>query len=240
MRLPGNGVNANLNATAATANDSPCLFQILPYLEQDAYFRNVVTNTVIKTYLEPSRGRSGTVLSGATPTGPFPATDYAVNIGALYGITLPANATALRTGTLGMFSYPDGTSNTVLAGVKRMNPAQYNIDANDRPIVDRNAAGHTDLPGTASSLFALARGWSIYNTNTCTAGRDVGYTGESRVDQFGNPYPAGVLFCFVDGSVRSIAYTVLTGDRPAGSGDNVQNFLEAILTPNGGEVVSLE
>lgn len=239
MRLPSNGVRTGA-ATAATAADStsaPFHFQILPYIEQDAFFRNnttVASTLVMKPYLEPARGRSGTVDSG-------PATDYAVNVCALYGITLPSTTTAQQTGTLGMFSYPDGTSNTVIVGVKRMSPAQYNLDANDAPITDRQTAGGT-LPTLPSDGSANARGWGAFTgtTSLTDSGRDVGYGGDSRNDHFGNPYPAGVLFAFVDGSVRSISYTVLSGGPPTGSGGQIGNFLEAILTPNGAEVVSLE
>jgi prepilin-type N-terminal cleavage/methylation domain-containing protein len=150
-RLPFNGctvntVGANNYYTQAAYPDSPStgswLFQLLPYVDQQAMFHNPVaaTSSGIATYMCPGRGRQlynsgGTALPAnstvqttqaayiATSTGPW--NDYHINVH-LNGST---SSTANATGTpatnwafnandvkRNLVGITDGTSNTIFAG----------------------------------------------------------------------------------------------------------------------------
>ncbi|MGL6095133.1 MAG: DUF1559 domain-containing protein, partial [Fimbriiglobus sp.] len=133
-------------------------YQILPYMEQDALFRNpVVSNpTVVKPFLEPGRGRPGhgyaTAAIGTVPAGDFktfPGLDYAVNLHALYGKAIPRvgaeNQTmpqsVLETGTLKMAEITDGSWNTILVGGKALRAADYSGETGDGTFLDNTYAG---------------------------------------------------------------------------------------------------
>src|SRR5262249_13754101 len=111
------------------------LWQILPYLEQDAAYRNDAWQTPMKVYIEPGRDRPNPVAatSGlASGTGgvasrknqSWAMVDYAVNLVALgnrYGLRYsgpegapaPGPAGSWSTGPQTMTGIADGTSNTI-------------------------------------------------------------------------------------------------------------------------------
>ncbi len=219
MRLPGNGVSygtAGATVTTATATNNSFFYQILPYVEQGPLFTTPGPATV-KIFLEPSRGRSGTV-------GTLPATDYAVNWQGLYGSS--AAATVAAASTLSLPTIRDGASNTILAGGKSMPVADYNAAAgtNERSFLDQNAGG--------VGLFCAR---SVAGLATATAVRDVGAT--SATDTWGGPYPAGVIFVFHDGHVQSLTYSWCSA---AASSPTTTTNLRAAITPDGGEVFTLD
>lgn len=213
MKLPSNGVAGTAGSTvlATTASSNPFFYQILPYVEQGPLFTTPGAATV-KIFLEPSRGRSGTV-------GTLPATDYAVNWQGLYG----SSAAATATSTLSLPTIRDGSSNTILAGGKSMPVADYNAAAGtaERSFLDRGAGGNT--------VFCAR---SLANNTTPTAVRDV--SAVSAADTWGGPYPAGVLFVFHDGHVSALTYSWTTASASTGTN------LRAALTPDGGEVVTFD
>ena len=231
MRLPGNGVagTANTYVTSANANNAPCLYQLLPFVEQGALYQTPGPAQV-KIYLEPSRGRSGTVSTTiGMATVALPATDYAVNWQGLYGgsvTAVPANPAA----TLSLPTMRDGTSNTILAGGKAMGTADYNATAgtNERSFLDAGAGGLT---------IYCAR--NTASSTACSTDRNATPTTFTTwSDQFGGPYPAGVLFVFHDGHVASLTYSWQAQNVTTGT--VTTTFLRAACTPDGGEVITFD
>jgi len=252
LKLPGNGgpsgqtsVTIPLNGTPVTYNNpAPAIsrycayfYQILPNVEQDAMYRNPVLSgsapSVIKVYLEPARARTGQI-NGQ------PITDYAVNLGALYGYgVVPSLANV--DGSLTMMTATDGTSTTILVGQKSMPPQEYPTTTADMSFLQLSTAGANNYTSR----------WSTAQANQPVVLRDVNAaTGgnPSGGDNFGGPYANGVLFVFLDGHVQSLSYTWL------GSTNTLQcttlpgtpaapvtiSQFRAALSPTGGEVFSLE
>jgi prepilin-type N-terminal cleavage/methylation domain-containing protein len=177
------------------------LFQILPYMEQNAVWLQTNAGSVnqaqinamgapIKTYFCPARGAPRVISGGAWygPGGTYAhaMTDYAgsdlENNGAIVycdpnnGPTLPLNKIV------------DGTSNTMLGGEKRLDPAQLNnFQSND------------------NEGYTAGWDWDTMCYSTVQPARD---TPGSLTGAFGAPHPAGFMAVFCDGSVKMIAYTI--------------------------------
>lgn len=247
MRMPGNGVRSGTGTASSTySTNAPFFFQILPYIEQDALYRNptsATSSTTIKGLLEPSRGRNGAITSGVVG----PATDYAVNLLGLYGTTAPNDASAEQKGTLNLVSLTDGSSNTILAGSKAMLTTEYS-NTNDLSILNLAAAGACGgsymTPAVSTSVYTQAKGGSDFiGTLTTVAYRDLdtGNTGNLS-DAFGAPYSSGVLFTFHDGSVRSLNYSWLTANSATGTSAVApyNNNLRAAMTGSNGEIVNFD
>jgi len=116
-------------------------FQILPYIEQDAYTKSFVaavgsagpapsgaTLTSIKTFNCPGRGRPNAATTGST-LGPM--TDYAINLrlndpsgGSRWWSPKPNPRKTIQ-------GIPDGTSNTILVGHKYVQTNQYGRNSGD-------------------------------------------------------------------------------------------------------------
>jgi prepilin-type N-terminal cleavage/methylation domain-containing protein len=229
LRFPGNGV-ATTNLCVPTPNTgalqgpnwSTWHYQILPFMEQDALYRSpssaTTTNTVVvKAFLEPSRGRTGTDTNTTpnltfgtgtvTPAGK-PLTDYAVNLHALYGNSLTSLTTSqLLTGTLNLSTITDGSSNTILGGGKALKPANYN-DANDGTFLNQSFAG---------TAFASTNSYAVGTINSNAVARGIGMAGTTAVAQ-----------PIVVGSVASTtANYLLTGavrDLPAANHDYPNSY----------------
>jgi prepilin-type N-terminal cleavage/methylation domain-containing protein len=211
----------------ASPRDQPgcALWQILPFLEQQNAYSSDAWQIPIKTYLDPGRGRhpaiaatSGTA-AGVPPSvsrknQPWAMLDYAVNLVALgnrYGLRYigpnppptppspppPPPPSYWTMGPQTIAGITDGTSNTILAGVKFLAVKQYNSGgwSFDSPL----------WTGGDNGTSRGYRGWPQLNdTISGTLKLDSAFTGNDRV--FGGPYLGGVLFVFFDGSVHSIAY----------------------------------
>jgi prepilin-type N-terminal cleavage/methylation domain-containing protein len=229
MRLPGNGRAVTGLASPDTAASHTFLYQILPYVEQEPLFRSPGP-AVVKIYLEPARGRSGTV-------GTLPANDYAVNWQGLYGrhqAVVPSNPA----GTLKLTTIRDGASNTILAGSKAMPAEDYNSATADQSFASGAAGGGPgDLPALPWS-YPSARNCGFEWCHKRTA--DKAWPDQNATpggeDQWGGPYSAGVLFVFHDGHVASLTYSWCKA--PTANPD-VTN-LRAASTPDGDEVYALE
>ena len=193
------------------------LFSLLPYVEQDAVYRDGLKaySTAIKTFHMPLRRPAVAV---AVPTGDDPVypgwyysdggagpsarTDYAANDRVFW----PTYDGWGKVSTHG--SIADGTSNTIFFGEKAMSqPAVSNGSAYwDEPYVMGGAGGsgrcgdelYTDaqlidknFAGRASGL-----GWKVEpGTESCGGGN------------WGSPSGGGVQFAYGDGSVRSLRYS---------------------------------
>jgi len=199
----GGNSNAYANSNDMANSSGSWAFQILPYIEQDAYYRAQVgaapSGTLlvpIKTFVCPGRGRPGVATSGAT-LGPM--TDYAINT-QINGTGVGSAPNNRRT----IQGIADGSSNTILVGHKYVNLSDY---------------GRTSGDGWDETIVTCNGGTSRTGSS--------GYQQDSTAgtaDNFGGPFPAGGLFVFGDGSVRTLPYGFA--------------YFGAALTPTGGEVIS--
>ena len=268
MRLAGNGTGAAGTPSPTTATNQNLFYQILPYMEQEALFRNpaVTAITTVKPYLEPGRGRKGYIAASNSPV-----TDYAVNLCVLYGLGLTPTAST-KDSTLNLTTITDGSSSTVLAGCKAIRAADYNSDTADATILTGTSGGvsgattrwtvcrtpHgvgnnfiTETIDMMTMMTTYSVDGNYINPNTV---RDLKPNASGDGDRFGSPYPAGVLFVFADGHVQNLTYswtsvqngvgvpTIVVGD---GMGYPQQNIsavgqFRAALTPNAKEVFTLE
>jgi prepilin-type N-terminal cleavage/methylation domain-containing protein len=153
----------------------------------------------------------------------------------------------------------DGSSNTIMLGIKAMaiqtyaqrGPGQFTMsngslrDTNDQPITEGGPAtqglvrsmvpdttwwmtngtsgDRTLIPG---SNYPLNPGWETWFVFTFQLERDA--RDLDTFNRWGAPYSGGVLFAMADGSVRNLSYST----PPA--------TVIRLITPNGGEVVSLD
>lgn len=201
--------------TASPLNQPGCaLWQILPFLEQQNAYNSDAWQTPIKVYLDPGRGRNPAIAATSSEAAGTPSSrkgelwgmlDYAVNLVALgnrYGLRYigPVGGPAPGPWTMGpqtIAGITDGTSNTILAGLKFLAVSQYN-----------SGAWSFDSPlwsGGDNGTSRGYRGWpQATDAISGTLKLDSAYTSNDRV--FGGPYPGGVLFVFFDGSVHSIPY----------------------------------
>jgi prepilin-type N-terminal cleavage/methylation domain-containing protein/prepilin-type processing-associated H-X9-DG protein len=209
---PGNGVATPIIATVTDGTPKywgvgdprlpvrqqtgPWAYSILPQLEMSAAYQNRTFAVAVPTYMCPSRGRQNPQLvpdvdplspnhafisGGVNPWG---KTDYAANPRIAIGNT----GNSARTGkTLNFDGITDGTSNTILAGEKSLDPRAYDTGSWlwDEPIFAGGGAGGTVRSGTAVL-------------------RDI--PGVNFVDTWGSPHTSGCQFLFADGSVRSIQF----------------------------------
>ena len=192
-------------------------FMIFPYIEQDAYYRQMTNGTggagpnvsgnatltvPIKVFLEPGRGRPGASTSNTCNTGSCgPLTDYAINVnvngGALVGCC-GGGGTAQKGNARTIQGIQDGTSNTILVGTKYVQKSMYSYNQGnnwDEGILGGNWGG----PGRSG------------NTGAPDSSGQPAYLADSTFgpsDYWGSPYVGGGMFVFGDGSVRSIPFSV--------------------------------
>src|SRR5262249_22022721 len=103
-------------------------FTILPFMEQGPFYNAPDRSLGIKTYQCPSRGRNP---SNGTTAPAGPVTDYALN-----GVSFnPLNVRV----SMSAITNLNGTSNTIYAGEKAMDPNNYNGSAGwDECILEGN------------------------------------------------------------------------------------------------------
>lgn len=212
-------------------------YQILPYIEEEALWRNpsdsVVASTPIKIYFCPSRrapawrtmyppgeGSRGYYLAQIDYAGCGGAknsyiNDYQPNNGALVRPNINPSI-VLDAGI------PDGTSSTMMVAEKYFNPTDSDGGGGDW-------AGYVD--GWWKDTIRWTRGsdWWSYTVvdlpplRDCQEVRAV----QNPAIRFGSAHPSGMNALFADGSVRPIHYSVDI------------NVYKAVSTRNGGEVFGL-
>ena len=179
-------------------------YQILPFIEQVPLYNTPSNGTVnathVKTYYCPTRRTA----QPGTAKG-----DYAGCAGtnSTNGVVVQHGLTMVR-----MADIPDGTSNTVMLGEKRMklaflNGPTYSYDNNESfyspgwdSEIFRRAVRDGDMPtsdpnrGPSRDIPASVTTWA---TNSDP------YFG---LVQFGSSHPAGAVCCMADGSVRTIRF----------------------------------
>ena len=205
-RLPDNGTNVT---NPGNTNNFCWAYQILPYIEQNNLWLNPQISPMIpvKTYLDSTRARpagftsSGgnslpnTVTVAGNPTltttvtiNQSPFTDYAINVSTYInnnsGFGVFGASPSLQTITT-----LNGTSTTIFAGEKAMDPSNY---------------GNTNGSGWDEAIFTGGYGGTGRGDNTLV--KDV--IGDPYSNSWGSPYSGGSPFLFCDGSVRLIPYSM--------------------------------
>jgi prepilin-type processing-associated H-X9-DG protein len=191
---PGESYDWGFGNPARGGVDQPgsWAFSVLPFVEQDAVYKRSDQGAALKTYLCPTRGREYPQTTPATDPGPvfvdwtyqtagknpWAKTDYAANA----GVILP------RGRAMNIEQITDGTSKTILAGEKSMDPRAYNTGGWgwDEPIFTGGSSGtsrsgarvNQDLPGV------------VFEYN------------------WGTPHPGNCQFVFADGSVHPISTSI--------------------------------
>jgi prepilin-type N-terminal cleavage/methylation domain-containing protein len=192
---PGNGPNRGSWA-----------FNVLPYVEQQALYdsragtlNNAWSNVPhlpVKVYLDPNRGRIGYSTTGSF-TGPY--SDYALNS----WLNRPNDgAEYVANNHMKITSITDGTSNTLLVGLRSVFPRNYqSTDSTWNESILFGGSwgtgfGHTlcqnDLRNQQDNDAAIAAGAGQFTT----IGHGV----------WGGPSPLYTLFVLCDGSVRTVSY----------------------------------
>jgi prepilin-type N-terminal cleavage/methylation domain-containing protein len=191
-KLPYNGNQGHSWGSPAVADSGSWAYQILPYVEQDNVWRassggngHASHNNVIQLYLCPGRGRTGVKTTGNGHLGAV--MDYSLNC----RINDSANGYTYSTdrGTT-LMGIPDGTSNTILAGEKAIDPKEYNGDDNN---------GEWD-----ESFFVGGYGGS--GRGGFEVIQDTSGLGSGAYNNWGSPFSSGGLFVLCDGSVRTVAF----------------------------------
>jgi prepilin-type N-terminal cleavage/methylation domain-containing protein len=215
-RLPFNGSDAAVGgvkytkaAKAQTTTSGSWAFQILPYIEQDAMFRNVVRDAGIPTYLCPGRKRPGVEV---VKDGGGAWSDYFWNnyLNDAKKAEKPDNPDSKGS----LVGITDGTSNTILVGHGNINIDQYQAKANV------TLCSNIFNGGTTGTIRAGKNGAA--NPAGVTLQRDSKKAPD--LGSWGGPFQGGALFTLCDGSVRFVTYSF--------------NDLNALLTPTGGEVIN--
>jgi prepilin-type N-terminal cleavage/methylation domain-containing protein/prepilin-type processing-associated H-X9-DG protein len=195
------------------------LFAIMPYVEEDNAYKAQAYDHPVKIYMCPARGRENPqVCPDVDPyyrhwsynhadRNPWGKNDYAGNENLMMNASFTTSPLARL---LAIKDITDGTSNTILAGEKAMEPGYYNVGgwANDEGYI----AGGT---GTARLGTPDFRTYPL----------EPDAPGVSAGDTFGSAHPGGVNFALADGSVRLFSFSTPS------------NVVQAYLTINGGEVI---
>jgi prepilin-type N-terminal cleavage/methylation domain-containing protein len=194
------------------------LFQILPFIEQDALWKGGGATTVaqcqinamstpVKTYFCPSRrspqnGQLPATGSWYGPSGSYShaQTDYAGsnldNSGAIVFNDQTANGSKL----INLGAITDGTANTMLVGEKRLNRfylGQYQGDDNE---------GYTS--GWDHDTMRYTGNARNGSNTTAPPLPDPNQSGLDGAQRFGSSHPGGFMAVSCDGSVKFIRFSI--------------------------------
>ena len=193
-------------------------YQILPYIEQTALYRNADDNAVRQTpiplYFCPARRRPGVDING------WAQTDYAGSAGAYEedsqwfapagwsrptirhssGVIVsraPSEPPSIRRVVDLESGIPDGTSNTILAGEKYLRRFQYNM----APPEDNDSF----IAGFVNDVVRWARAPRLNEAQPFPDGKLYG-SDANHPRRFGSAHRSGANFVFADRSVRLIRH----------------------------------
>jgi prepilin-type N-terminal cleavage/methylation domain-containing protein len=231
---PGNIVSANNpNATVGFPTTDYAFNAALATAAQSSGSGNPTSTT--STLIAIQDGTSTTILAGGKAMN---AQDYTSTSN---DITFYTQGVA---GGLNSTSTSSIASTSIAAVLRGINVAAFYLGTaslNNNGGLLVNSATYTNSAGVAGGNYA-----------TGTAGEYTGIIGQRDIgtsapplglnDNFGGPYPAGVLFVFADGHVQSLSYSwqsnTLTSIVPVAT--STVSYLRAALTPLGAEVFTLE
>jgi len=235
----GTGGNPNyINGTPAGATGDPpqaagALFQILPYLEQQALYTNTDFNFVraqpIKMYFCPTRRKPTTRLSSSTGTALNALNDYAIPLWGASGgginqqcWGLPGNNIYDVRHDSCMFVRPvngqvgrpvdvtDGLTNTMMFGEKFVDVSRYRPPASDLDPPEQAATPQSGF--TDNGYWGGITSWGTTRCSQGTPKKDARYpespTNLAWWQMFGGPHPGGLSVALGDGSVRSLSWQV--------------------------------
>jgi hypothetical protein len=240
--FPSHGTSGNPNFTSsgapASANSDPVqqagvLYQILPYLEQQALYTTTDFNAfraqAVKFYFCPTRRKPTTRLSSSTGTALNALNDYAIPLWGASGGGINQQCWGLPNNNVydvrhdscifvravnGQVGRPadvtDGLTNTMMFGEKFVDVSRYTPPASD---VDPPEQGATPQSGfTDNGYWGSVTSWG---TTRCTQGtpkRDARYpaspTNLAWWQMFGGPHAGGLSISLGDGSVRTVSWNV--------------------------------
>ncbi len=213
-------------------------FQVLPYVEQTSaqeqpggHIRNTNFSFIVcpsrrtKVRLSAGSALGGVPLDYATPYfGPVSRSETTIfnTQATFFGTIIPSEPNEWAAGRereTTFASVLDGTSNTLLLGEKWLRPDQYSVGAwnDDHNVVsslDQDSLRIGDRPPIRDTMFHPTRkGVSVtaaQNNPCCDWWRDPLTRNPSpRLGSyFGGIHPGGMMGLLVDGSVRSISWTV--------------------------------
>ena len=229
-------------------------YSLLPYVEQDALFRDPLAcfKTAVKIYYNPLRRQPAPqpVPTGIDPVndgftysdaglGPSARTDYAAN-DQIFPTTYGSNWGKVLT----FAAITDGSSNTIFFGEKALSRRQAESGgwSWDEPYIlggtgGTGRCGDSIYPDFEMDLFPD----KVYAGNW-------GYTGDPASDamppsscgggNWGSPSVAGALFAFGDGSVRGVRHTGTLTTPLTLSSPQIQ--IRRMIRPNDGQVVNFD
>jgi prepilin-type N-terminal cleavage/methylation domain-containing protein len=207
-------------------------YSMLPYVEQDALFKDPLKcfTTPVKTYYMPLRRGPVAQAVPATDTvnpgwsyndagaGPSARTDYAANDQVF--CTTYAGWGKVST----VASVTDGLSNTVFIGEKAMNPRAYATGSWywDEPFVMGGTGGtgrcgdgiYQDSTLVNYPNYPESRAWTV-GSESCGGGT------------WGSPSSGGAQFVYGDGSVRTLSYSTTNA------------VVQLLIRPADGQVINL-
>jgi prepilin-type N-terminal cleavage/methylation domain-containing protein len=161
------------------------LYSILPQIEQEAVFRARQWSLTQKLFACPARGRILTQAPVDDDNGSYNGGGHAWAKADYVGnaLLLPNLPKPLRS----ILHVTDGTSSTLLAGEKTLDPARYS-----------SGTWYWDEPYFLGGSEGTVRFGSLM-------ARDA--RGVDFVNRWGSAHPASTELAFADGSVRGLAYT---------------------------------
>jgi type II secretory pathway pseudopilin PulG len=163
-------------------------YSLLPFLEQGNAFKDLTYGMNVKAYLCPARGRLNPQAISATDPGPvFTGWTYFYGGIRLWGKTdYAANLLVIgeRGDAMTLVKITDGTSNTVLAGEKSIDPQAYN----------------TGCWGWDEPIFAGGSG----GTARSSPGVYQDTRGVNAPDNWGSAHGGVVHFLFADAGTRPV------------------------------------
>jgi prepilin-type N-terminal cleavage/methylation domain-containing protein len=213
-------------------------YTILPFVEQDAVFRQQAYSSAIKIYYNPGRRLPiPTNVPANDPIypgwsylnvglNPWGHTDYAANDQIFYpGDAFPGQTTKLE-------SITDGLSNTILVGEKAVDTSAIAAGSWywDEPIILGGAGG------TARCGLGMYRDSPMLRNLTADPQSGFSFPDDPNSycggGNWGAPWSAGVQFLFGDGSVHLLTYT-LSDPNPS-----FNTMLWRMIRPRDGQVVT--
>ncbi len=182
-------------------------YALLPYLEQQAMYRNRAWTEPVTMYHCPSRRAAVALKPADDAFGRYQGggwawgkTDYAAN----------ARAVPDRPDCLALTDFRDGTSQNVLVGEKAMHPANY-----------RSGTWYWDEPFFTGGAGGTKRGFGPVKGDGLRVVRDAHDMGFAYRYNWGSAHLESALFLFADGAVRPLPYGL------------PEATVKALLTPAG-------